>query len=108
MYDPDHFRLDQQVAIVTGGARGIGAGIARCLADAGARVGIVDIDGVEAEKTAASLGVHALGLAADASDENAIAEATARIHAELGGLDVFVNNAGLSWPGTIVDGEPEK
>lgn len=87
-------RLEGKVAIVTGGARGIGEGIVRCLAAEGARVGIVDIDGVEAEKTAATLGVRALGLAADASDERAIADATSRIVAELGGLDLFVNNAG--------------
>ncbi len=87
-------RLSGKIAIVTGGARGIGAGIARCLAADGAKVGIVDIDGAEAEKTAASLGVAALGVAADVSDERAIADATARIHAELGGLDIFVNNAG--------------
>ena len=87
-------RLKGKIAIVTGGARGIGAGIARCLAADGAKVGIVDIDGGEAEKTAASLGVAAVGVAADAADETAIAAATARIHAELGGLDIFVNNAG--------------
>lgn len=87
-------RLEGKIAIVTGGARGIGEGIARCLAAEGARVGIVDIDGMAAEKTAAALGVRALGLAADASDERAIAEATSRIHVELGGLDIFVNNAG--------------
>lgn len=87
-------RLSGKIAIVTGGARGIGEGIARCLAAEGAKVGIIDLDGAEAEKTAASLGVASLGIAADASEEGAIAAATARVHAELGGLDIFVNNAG--------------
>jgi NAD(P)-dependent dehydrogenase (short-subunit alcohol dehydrogenase family) len=41
-------RLKERVAIVTGGARGIGAGIGRCLADEGARVALLDIDGDEA------------------------------------------------------------
>jgi NAD(P)-dependent dehydrogenase (short-subunit alcohol dehydrogenase family) len=87
-------KLAGRVAIVTGGARGIGAGIARCPAAEGAAVGIVDLDGGEAERTAAALGSRALGVAADASDEKAIAEATTRIQHALGGLDVFVNNAG--------------
>ncbi len=86
-------RLQDRVALVTGGARGIGAGIVRCLTQEGARVGIVDIDGEQAEKTAASLeGV--IGLAADASEEEEIAAASERVARELGGLDLMVNNAG--------------
>ncbi len=87
-------RLSGKVAIVTGGARGIGAGIALCLANEGAALGIVDIEGAEAEKTAKSLGGRALGIAADCSDDKAIAEATERVVREFGGLDVMVNNAG--------------
>jgi NAD(P)-dependent dehydrogenase (short-subunit alcohol dehydrogenase family) len=87
-------RLEGKVALVTGGARGIGAGIARCLAAEGARVAIVDIDGVEAEKTAESLGTGAIGLAADVSQEVEIAKAVERVVRETGGLDVLVNNAG--------------
>jgi NAD(P)-dependent dehydrogenase (short-subunit alcohol dehydrogenase family) len=89
-------RLEHKTALVTGGARGIGAGIARCLAEEGARVAIVDIDGPEAEKTAASLPAGALGLAGDVSREDEINAAIERAARELGGLDALVNNAGAA------------
>lgn len=87
-------RLQGKVAIVTGGARGIGAGIARCLAEEGASVGIVDLDATQAEKAAQSLGARHVGVGADVSREEEIAAATNRIVTELGGLDILVNNAG--------------
>jgi NAD(P)-dependent dehydrogenase (short-subunit alcohol dehydrogenase family) len=87
-------KLDNKVAIVTGGARGIGAGIARCLAAAGACVGIIDLDGAEAEVTAASLDVRAIGVGADVSQESETKSATDRVVAQLGRLDILVNNAG--------------
>ena len=87
-------KLSGKVAIVTGGARGIGAGIARALAAEGARLALLDVDGEEAAKTAASLGNESAGIAADVSTEVAAAEATAKVVARFGGLDVFVNNAG--------------
>ncbi len=91
-------RLEGKVAIVTGGARGIGAGIARCLAAEGARLGLVDIDAPEAEKTAAGLGVEAVGVGADVSEEAAAKQATDEIVGRLGRLDILVNNAGGGGP----------
>jgi NAD(P)-dependent dehydrogenase (short-subunit alcohol dehydrogenase family) len=89
-------RLDGKTAIVTGGARGIGGAIARCLAEEGARVAILDLDAAAARATAGELGRGAIGLAADAADEASIAGAVGRAAAELGGLDVMVNNAGAA------------
>ena len=61
-----------KLAIVTGGARGIGAGIARVLASQGARVAILDLDLAEAEKTAASLAVPGIAVACDAADAGVV------------------------------------
>lgn len=91
-------RLKDKVAIVTGGARGIGAGIARCLAAEGARVAIIDMDGAEAEATAAGLGRGALGVGADVSQEDEAHDATEKILASCGRLDVLINNAGGAGP----------
>jgi len=91
-------QLEDKVAIVTGGARGIGAGIARCLAAEGAKVALVDIDGADAEATAATLGADAVGVQADVSEESEIGTATEQVVARFGGLDIFVNNAGGGRP----------
>jgi NAD(P)-dependent dehydrogenase (short-subunit alcohol dehydrogenase family) len=87
-------RLKDLAAIVTGGARGIGAGVARCLVDEGARVALLDIDGKEAERTAAELGTGHLGVGADLSGEDTAAAAVEQAVAHLGRLDILVNNAG--------------
>ena len=86
--------LENKVAIVTGGARGIGAGIARVLAESGARVAVLDLDGEQAEKTAAELANGSLGFACDVADEKAVADVVAAVVERLGGLDILVNNAG--------------
>ena len=92
-------QLKDKIAIVTGGARGIGAGIARCLADAGATVAIVDLDGAVAEETATSLSIKGIGMAADVSQEGEMAQITAQIAQRFGRIDVLINNAGGGKPG---------
>ena len=90
--------LNGKVAVVTGAARGIGLGIARCLADDGAQVAIVDLDAKDAEAAARELGNGAIGIGADASRDADMAAATAEVATRLGGIDHFVNNAGGSRP----------
>lgn len=87
-------RLKNKVAIVTGGARGIGEGIARCLAAEGARLALIDIDESGAKATAATLEVEAIGLRADVSEEAEMSAVTQQVVERFGGLDILVNNAG--------------
>ena len=87
-------RLSGKVAIVTGGARGIGEGIARCLAEEGATLAILDLDGDQAERTASTLGGNAIGLRSDVVEEGDVQKAVERVASHFGGLDIVVNNAG--------------
>ena len=83
-----------KVALVTGAGRGIGAAIAGALAEAGASVAVLDLDGDNAQATAASLSAKSVGIQADITDlaqVNAGVEAAVRA---LGPVDVLVNNAG--------------
>ncbi|MFN0095850.1 MAG: SDR family oxidoreductase [Dehalococcoidia bacterium] len=86
--------LGGKVAIVTGGARGIGEGIATCLARAGAAVAILDLDGEQAKATAAALGPQHLGLGCDVAEEAAARPVVEEVVARLGRLDILANNAG--------------
>jgi 3-oxoacyl-[acyl-carrier protein] reductase len=101
----EFFQLTGQVALVTGGAQGIGAGIARRLHTAGARVAIFDREAALAEAVAAEL--DGLPIAGDVCSESQVAAAVQRIDAEIGPLSILVNNAGiagrsgLSWNITV-------
>ena len=86
--------LTGKVAVVTGAARGIGAGIAGVMAAQGARVAILDLDLAEAEKTASALPVPGMALACDAADEGQVEKAVRSVTERFSGLDVVVNNAG--------------
>jgi len=88
--------LNEQVAIVTGGARGIGRAIAERFAEAGAHVCVADRDRVGAERVAHALsasGAEAIGVAVDISDRAQIDDMIDVVAQRLGGLDVLVNNA---------------
>jgi len=88
------FRLDGQVALVTGGGRGIGAGIARRLHAAGARIAVFDRDPAPAQTVATELdGVCLVG---DVRSEDQIAAAVEETEARLGPLSILVNNAGIT------------
>jgi NAD(P)-dependent dehydrogenase (short-subunit alcohol dehydrogenase family) len=88
-------RLDGTVALVTGGARGIGRAIAARFAREGARVVIGDIDGEEAASAAATLGDSVSGHALDITKEGQIVALVADIEHRHGRLDILVNNAAI-------------
>ncbi len=97
----DEFRLDGRVAIVTGAGKGIGAGCARALAEAGADVVCAartqaDIDAVAADVRA--LGRRALAVATDVMVTEQLDALVAATVAEFGRVDILVNNAGGSLP----------
>jgi len=90
--------LEGQVAIVTGGGRGIGKAIALRLAREGADVGIIDVNGKSAEATAEEireLKHRAVSTVADVGNFNAVEAAVKEIVGELGRADILVNNAGI-------------
>jgi NAD(P)-dependent dehydrogenase (short-subunit alcohol dehydrogenase family) len=91
------FELSGKVALVTGGARGIGFATARALLARGASVVIVDLDAAASERAASELhDTRALGLAADVSDRGEMQRAVASAVERFGGLDVVVANAGIA------------
>ena len=100
--------LSGHVAMVTGAAQGIGAGIARALGEAGASVAICDLDAELAARTAETLtreGVRATAFATDVADGASVRAAVAAIEASLGPIDVLVNNAGIDQIEMFVDSE---
>jgi NAD(P)-dependent dehydrogenase (short-subunit alcohol dehydrogenase family) len=103
---PDAILLTGEVAVVTGGAAGIGRGIALGMAEFGADVAIFDIDTAAAERVADLIrekGRRALPVTVDVTDRDALRRAVSQTAEALGGLDILVNNVGGTRPIKLVD-----
>ena len=99
-------RIDGAVAVITGAGGGLGAAYARALARGGARVVVLDLDGAAAAARAAEIaagGGRAWGAACDVTDEAQCRAAIAAVVAREGGIDVLVNNAGISHRSAFAD-----
>src|ERR687898_100373 len=88
-------KLERKVAVVTGGARGIGAAICRRYADEGARVAVADILDGEAEALAREIGRGAFGVQLDVTRRGSIDAMVETVVARAGGIDILVNNAAI-------------
>lgn len=91
-------RLEGRVAIVTGGGHGIGAAYCRALAEEGARVAVVDLDGQAAQAVASEIKIRdndALAITADVSREDTTLRMAAATYDHFGRIDILVNNAAI-------------
>jgi NAD(P)-dependent dehydrogenase (short-subunit alcohol dehydrogenase family) len=98
--------LTGQVALVTGGGRGIGAGIARELAGAGARVAVAARTREQVEEVAGELG--GLALETDVTDRAAVGRMVEETERELGPIDLLAANAGIGNGPAVWEGEPDE
>ena len=97
--------LEGQIALVTGGGRGIGQGIARELADAGMRVAVAARSKDQVEETAQEIG--GLAVTADVSKQADVEAMIATVERELGPIDLLANNAGIGLSGGLIwEGDP--
>ena len=92
-----------KVALVTGGNRGIGRGVAEALAKEGLQVAITARDAAAAAEAAQAIGPTARGYALDVRRADQVAAVFAAVDRDFGGLDVLVNNAGIGIFGSIVE-----
>ncbi|MGY3453613.1 7-alpha-hydroxysteroid dehydrogenase [Bradyrhizobium sp. USDA 4353] len=101
MFDPGLFRLDGEIAVVTGAGAGIGKAISECFAAAGAKVVVSDLKAEAAEQVAAGIkqsGGQAIGLACNVTAEADLTGVVAAAVKSFGGLTILVNNAGGGGP----------
>src|SRR5215213_23988 len=94
------------MALVTGGARGIGRAIAHAFAREGAAVAVLDLRKDDAERTVREIGganASAIAVAADVGDEAQVKSAVDQVEAAFGRIDILVNNAGIDSTSQVVD-----
>jgi D-sorbitol dehydrogenase (acceptor) len=96
-------KLKDKVAMVTGGARGLGAAIVDRYVAEGARVAVADLNFAEAKETAGRHGEEAFAVALDVTKTASIEQAVESVVARWGGVDILVNNAGVFDMGPIVE-----
>jgi 3-oxoacyl-[acyl-carrier protein] reductase len=99
--------LNGKVAVVTGGSRGIGRGIAEALAHEGAKVAVTARSLAAAESAVREIGSGARGYACDVRAYEAVQKLFANVAKEMGGCDILVNNAGIGNFGPVVDMDPD-
>ena len=93
--------LARQVAVITGGASGIGAATAKAMAKEGAEVAILDRDLDAAKAAAKKIGGKALGIECDVTNPQSVRAAFDAVVSAFGGVDIVVSNAGAAWQGAI-------
>ncbi|MGA2495739.1 MAG: L-iditol 2-dehydrogenase [Roseiarcus sp.] len=96
-------KLKDKVAIVTGGARGIGEAVVRAYSAEGAKVVIADIEIAKAQELAAELGANALAVQLDIRDSKSISSLISATVSKFGGVDILYNNAGVFDMGPILE-----
>ena len=102
----NQFRLDDRVALVTGGARGIGKSMASALGQAGAKLVLADLNVEMAEATAAEMratGIDTVAIEADVADQDSVRAMVAKVVDLHGALDIAFNNAGVNYNSAAED-----